>query len=451
MNLWAKIFGRQPLALPPPAAFDPQEIRDLTPLQDLTADFFGRPSSREDAAMRQNAVWDCVTLLGDSVAQVPRHVFRRLEDGQRLRLRNHPVARVLRNPNPNMSSFTYWRTTTMHLVGWGNAFSVITRDAAGSVVRLDPIHPARVDIEELSDGSFRYVVNPEASLLTGRVAVRSPVPRPELAVIRVSSEDMLHIVDKTFDGRIGVSPLRLHALSIQSAQNQEDYSAAYYKNAPRMSGFVETDRALGVPETKLLRDRFKELFSRGAVHEASIAILTNGLKFNPLTTVNPADADYVNSRKLSTAEIAAIFRVPTTFLNQLDAATYDNVLNLSLGFVRFTLTPYFRNIEEELGRKLIRARDRSEIFVEHQAAALLRSTVKERYEAYRIALAAGFLTGNEVRSLENLPPLEGLDEPRVPLNTAPASEANTPGEDEPDEDEDEPDETIRMSLLRGLP
>lgn len=406
-----------------------------------------RPGSVEEKSFEQGAVWDVITLLGDSVAQVPRHVFRRNDDNVRTRLRNHPVARVLRQPNEQMTEFTYWRTMTMLLCGWGNAYSVIHRDGAGSVESLELIHPQRVDIEELSDGSLRYKVNPVTTVMGTTVAVRTDTPRPEIPVRVISDREMFHVVGNSFDGKIGVSPLRLHALSIESAGNQEKYAAFYYANAPRMSGVLETDKALGIPETKALRERFHELFSRGAAQEASVAVLTNGLKFNALTTVNPADADYVNSRKLSTAEIAAIYRVPTTFLNQLDAATYDNVLNLSLGFVRYTLTPYFKNIEDELERKLIRPRDQGDIFVEHQASALLRSTAKERFDAYRIALAAGFLTGNEVRALENLGPLDGLDEARVPLNMAPATEADLPDED----NDPAPDETIRMSLLRGMP
>ena len=455
MSPWVWIAGLfSPRAQPAPPQvlapyitpnYPPSELRGLIKLQDIQAgQLFGPGGSAEDRGLQQGAVWNSITLLGDSVGQVPRHVFRRDSEGIRVRLRNHPVSRVVRHPSPNMSGFTFWRSITMHVAGWGNGYAIIHRDGAGSVSELELIHPARVDIDELSDGSLRYRVQPVQTLGSRQVAVEQPERPPRI----IAAADMLHILDKSFDGKIGVSAIRVHAITVGAAAAQEEYAAQFFGKAPRISGVLETDKALGVPETKSLRERFKSLFSRGGEHEGSVAVLTNGLKFKELTTVSPVDADYVNGRKLSTAEIAALFRVPTTFLNQLDAATYNNVANLSLGFVRFTLTPLMVNIEDELNRKVVRERDRDSVFVEHQAAALLRSTVKERFEAYQIALSAGFVTGNEVRALENLAPLDGLDDARVPLNMAPATEADEPAP--PPESEEEEEEEIRLSYLRPL-
>lgn len=402
----------------------------------------GEQNLTESRALRQAAVWACVTLVGDTAAQVPLKVFRRdSETNARTPLRNTPTAHVLRDPDPRRyTEFQFRRTLAMHVAGWGNGYAIIHRGGAGAVQTLELVHPGQVDIDELSDGAFRYRVHGARSTGPG---VSVSVQGPGQPVRVIEQEDMLHVPGYAFDARVGLSVIRAHAVAIDSSEAQAEYVNTFYREAPRMSGVLETEKALKETEIGDLRERFTQFFRRGGSQEGRAAVLTNGLKFVALTPVNPADADYVNSRKLSTAEIASIFRVPTTFLNQLDAATYDNVNGLSVGFVRYTMTPVFRNLEAEYLRKLVRARDQGSIVIEHIAAGLLRSTIDERFSAYQSALSAGWMTGNEVRALENLAPLEGLDEPRVPLNSEPASGAG-------DQTEDEPEVVPRFSVLQGV-
>ena len=84
--------------------------------------------------------------------------------------------------------------------------------------------------------------------------------------------------------------------------------------------------------------------------------------------------------------------------------TYSNVEQDWLGFVRFTLTKYLRKIEEALTTFTPRGQT-----VRFQISALLRSDTLTRYQAHQIALNAGFMTLNEIRAIESLPPLENQE------------------------------------------
>jgi HK97 family phage portal protein len=113
--------------------------------------------------------------------------------------------------------------------------------------------------------------------------------------------------------------------------------------------------------------------------------------------------------KFNRSEIAGIFRVPAHLINDLEKATFSNIDQLSLEFVMFTLTPWLSRIEQAMNWRLFLPHERGEYFVEFVTDGLLRGDVKSRYEAYRTAINSGLKSINEVRSLENLPPIENGD------------------------------------------
>ena len=123
--------------------------------------------------------------------------------------------------------------------------------------------------------------------------------------------------------------------------------------------------------------------------------------------LNPRDAQFIESRNFNTLEIARLFGIPATLMltaTEGSSMTYSNVEQDWLGFVRFTLTKYLRKIEEALTTFTPRGQA-----VRFQISALLRSDTLSRYQAHQIALTAGFMTLNEIRAIESLPPLENQD------------------------------------------
>ena len=135
-------------------------------------------------------------------------------------------------------------------------------------------------------------------------------------------------------------------------------------------------------------------------------------------TIAPEDAQFLETRKLTRSEIASIFNVPAHMINDLEKATFSNISEQAIQFVRHTIMPWIKNWEEEINRRVFtRAERMAGYYVKFNLAGLLRGTPKERAEFYRIAIQDGWMSRNEVRVLEDLNQLEGLDSMLLNVNT----------------------------------
>nr|WP_268967734.1 phage portal protein [Zooshikella ganghwensis] len=141
------------------------------------------------------------------------------------------------------------------------------------------------------------------------------------------------------------------------------------------------------------------------------AVITGGGEFKE-TTLSPQDSQIIQTRKFQVCDIARIFGVPPHLVGETEKSTSwgTGIEQQSIGFVQYTLRPHLTRIEQEVNRKLFRS---DSFFAEFNVNGLLRGDIKGRNEAYRIALGGnqepGWMTVNEVRKLDNLPPIEGGD------------------------------------------
>ena len=88
------------------------------------------------------------------------------------------------------------------------------------------------------------------------------------------------------------------------------------------------------------------------------------------------------------------------------------------------------NLEQQFTAKLVSSLERTQQFVEHVTDGFLRADVEKRGSFYVQAISNGWMTINEVRERENLPPLDGDDVARVPMNTEALEAAPSADEDD---------------------
>jgi len=132
-----------------------------------------------------------------------------------------------------------------------------------------------------------------------------------------------------------------------------------------------------------------------------VAILEGGMEWQAIG-ITPQDSQMIESQKFSVVEIARIFRVPLNLLQDLDRATYNNIVELNRAFLTHSLRPWLTRIEQAMEKSLLTEQEKRVYNIEHLTADLLRADHKERYESYEIARRAGFLSVNEIRKFENL-------------------------------------------------
>lgn len=332
-----------------------------------------------------SAVFGCVQSLSESTACLPLHVYERSDDGQRKRADDHPLARVLRAPNASQTGLAFRETMTAAVLLYGNAYAKIEWAGDGSVRSLTPIHSRNVTVLRLPSG--RHVF--DATDDDGKVE-------------RLLQEDVFHLRDRCEPGSIvGKSRIAIARDTLGLSLSLREHGAAVFKHGARPSGVLESERQIQEGQQQELRavlNRFEGSYNAGRV-----MMLTDGLKFKPLS-MNLEDAQWIAAQQFGVEEVCRIYRVPPTMVGDLRHGNYSNTVELGSQFVRYSLQRWLSMWEAEISRTLLGPIARRRYYAEHSAEGLLRGNPEARADFYQKAIAAGWMTVNEVRALENMPP-----------------------------------------------
>ncbi|MCH9839288.1 phage portal protein, partial [bacterium] len=182
---------------------------------------------------------------------------------------------------------------------------------------------------------------------------------------------------------------------------------------------------------KRLSSSFQQAYS-GSDGWHGVAVLEEGMTWQAVGMTN-SDAEFLATRQFQVNDIARWFRVPPHMIADLSKATFSNIEQQSIEFVTYTLSPWIRRFESMLENTLLTHDDES---IRIETDALLRGTTETRFKAYGQAIKDGWMTRNEVRSIESLNPIDGLDQPLRPLNMAEEGEIEGEDDDEPTPDDD---------------
>lgn len=350
-----------------------------------------------DKAIHLSAVWACVRLLSESVSTLPLKVYERQQDGSRKPATNHPAYQVLcRRPNSEMTPSRFMLMLVASICLRGNAF-VEKKMIGNKLVSLVPLLPQNMVVKRLDSGSLEYTYTEAA---TKRV---------------IPVKNIMHIRGFGLDGICGMMPMMAGRDVIGSAMAVEESAAKIFENGLQSSGFLSADQALAEDQRERLRG-YMQAFT-GSRNAGKIMVLEGGLKYQNVT-MNPEAAQMLESRAFSIEEICRWFRVPPFMVGHADkqSSWASSVEGMNLQFLTNTLRPLLVNIEQEISRCLL---DDDELFAEFSVEGLLRADSAGRSAYYTTALQNGWMSRNDVRRLENLPPIEGGELYTVQLNLTP--------------------------------
>lgn len=356
-----------------------------------------------DGAMTASTVFACVRVLAEDVAKLPLILYRRLPGGGKERASDHRVAKLLTAPNGWQTGFEFREMLQGHLALRGNAFAYITR-ANGEPRELLPIHPDRVSVSQGKDWAVSYTVR-DAS---GR---EEPV-RPE---------NLLHLRGLSSDGLTGLSVVSLARESIGLSLATEEHGARLFSNGAKPGGVLSHPQKLSDPAAKRLKESWNAVHGGGAnAHQT--AVLEEGMTWTQVGMTSE-DSQFLQTRKFQAEEIARWYRMPPHKVGILERSTHSNIEHQAIEYVTDTLLPWLRRWEQAVSRALLSPVERDEYFAEFLVDGLLRGDLKSRYDSYAIARTNGWLSANEIRSLENMNPIpDGGDDYLVPLNMTPAGQ-----------------------------
>lgn len=358
-----------------------------------------------DSAMRLAAVYSCVYVLASSWAQLPLSVLRKTATGIEAGT-DHAAHYLLHDaPNDWQTSYKWRETKQAHVTTRGNGFSELVRNRRGELLALELCDPVKTELVKLSSGRRVYQVRDE----DGK-------PRA------IQPEDMLHIRALGSDGRMGISPIRQHAETIGLGLAALRYGKAFFEGGGRATGIATVKGGLDKGGWDQLKKVWTAATSALRSSENKTLLLPADLEYKALT-IAPEDAQFLDTRKMTRTEIAGIFNIPPHLVGDLEKATFSNISEQAIQFVRHTMMPWVVNWEQELNRRLFTpAERRAGYYVKANLAGLLRGTPKERAEFYHAAITDGWMDRNEVRALEDLNPRAGLSEMLVSVNAQPAAQ-----------------------------
>ncbi|MBQ3268351.1 MAG: phage portal protein [Clostridia bacterium] len=356
--------------------------------------FFGSTDSgkvvNERSAMQLTAVYACVRILAEAIAQMPLHFYQYNSTGGKEKALDHPLYIILHDePNPEMSAFNFRETLMTHLLLWGNAYAQIIRDGRGEVVALYPLMPDRMTVDRDSHGNLYYEYTKAESDANTMKKGASIVLMPE---------DIFHIPGLGYDGLVGYSPIAMAKQSIGMGLACDEYGASFFKNGAQPGGVLEHPGVVKDPQR--IRDSWNAIYN-GAGNAHKIAVIEEGMHYTPIT-ISPEQAQFLQTRKFQIDEIARIFRVPPHMVGDLEKSSFSNIEQQSLEFVKYTLSPWISRWEQAIHRQLLRPEEKRDYFAKFNVEGLLRGDYQSRMNGYAVARQNGWMSANDIRSLEDL-------------------------------------------------
>jgi len=348
-----------------------------------------------ETALRSTVVLACIRVLSTSVAGLPFHLYRRLAGGGKEIAREHPLYRLLHTqPNSWQTSFEWREQMMLHLLSHGFALDekVYT---GGAISEIVPLHPSRVKTEQLENNRLRY---------TYREASGSSTVYTQDAVMSVRG--------MSDDGVNGMSTIELARDAIGLARACEIHGATFFGNGARPGVILSTDQMLSPEAAENTRNQW-ERAHRGADRSNRTAVLQGGLKVSELGG-NNQESQFLEARRFQVEEVCRLFGVPPHLVGDLTRSSFSNIEQQSLDFLTNGLMPYLRRIESSIARDLLEGDD--EYFAEFDTRGVLRADAAGRSSYYNTMWNLGVLSVNEIRSLENLNPVESGDVRFVQLN-----------------------------------
>lgn len=343
-----------------------------------------------DTALTFTGAFAAISIKAENMASLPKYVFESTSKGKRL-LDKHPVYKLLHyKPNTYQTDFVFWEFMEASVAGWGNAYAIIETDRNGYPSALHPVHPGSMIVKMEGFNLLYTVVD---GLFKGNY----------------TAAEVLHIKLFTKDGIMGIDPISYHAQAIGIGLAGQQFASEYFTKKGALRGVIETDGEISDEAYRKIADRVSAAGDHGT------PILEYGLKYKSIG-ISPDAAQSIQTRLFSIQDAARIWKVPVSLLAEHTHSTFTNTEQQDIQFVKYGLRPECKRFECELETKLFPEADHDRISVKFDLKGLLRGDLQTQSDWYHKAILDGWMSRNEVRELENLDRVEGLDEYLVPTN-----------------------------------
>ena len=351
------------------------------------------PPVNTQTAMTLSAVWASIRLLAGVGSTLPLDVHRSGSSNVSSIMAT-PSLFVQPDPHLSLSSWLYALWTS--LLTAGNAYGIVTAsNGTGYPTSLELLDPSTVTWRSHSD-EWEVTVN-------------------EKPMRRWPDGPLWHVPLFVYPGKpYGLSPIQNAKLSIGAGLSAERFGAQFFDSGGNPNALIYSEQELSAEQAQGI----KRAFTRATTNNREPAVLGAGLKYERIQ-IAPDESQFLETGRFTVEQVARMYGIPPELIGGTSSGssvTYANREQRAADWLTFGLMPYLVAIEEALS-SLLPPRQR----VRFNVDGLLRADTASRYAAHSVGIASGFLTVDEAREVEDLPPLGGDPQPQSP----PAPDAGT--------------------------
>ena len=359
------------------------------------------PSGAVSISNAQQISWvfSCVNIKANSLAIIPLELYKKSKNGKEKDL-NNPLYEILKNePNPNLTAFEWKKMISQDLDLRGNHYCQIIKNGLGQIISL---YPLRADLMQVVFDTNKNKIYKYSGVL-------------------IPNSRVLHFMDiPDSEGLVGLSRISQNKTALEFAKNSSSHGNKLFKNGIATSGAFSHPTEMSNEAFLRLKEELEEKYT-GLENSGKPLLLEGGLTYTPLSITN-SDSQWLESRKFNREEIATIFGVPSSMLNDTANTAYNNLEQKYLEFQTNSVLPMCTLIEQKSKQKLISAKDKKLKSIKFKFNTLLRVDAKSRSEFYRTLSNIAVLNPNEIRAYEGLNPYVGGDNYFMQLNNATVDE-----------------------------
>ena len=367
-----------------PGTVEPEQRKEEESVFGLALNYNGWSTYKTSQSLALSAVYRCVEVITNGVASLPVKLYRTDERGFKYEMNNNLSFILSKKPTGKINAFTFYKLIVKDILLQGNAYALILREK-GEIVGLQYVQAGLVSPIDKID-RIEYLV-------TGIKGV-------------VRQEDILHFMNYTDNGVFGISVLTHARRTLGIADYGENASENFYKSGGCTTGFLKFDGPSSGKQREEILSAWNQATGGVRNQPNGIPVLPANVNYTQLS-VNPADAQLLESREFSVVEICRFFGVSPTKCFDLTHASYNNSEMAELAFLNDTLRPLLTKIEMEMETKLFKPEDKYDI--KFDVSELLRTDKKSQAEYFTKLFNLGVLSPNDIRKELDMEEIEGGD------------------------------------------
>lgn len=334
-----------------------------------------------ETALGVPAIWAAVNFMSGTLAGLPLHVYRKRGDTREKV--SGGLASILHDAvNDEMSSFEWRKGMFDNVFTGGRSFTFIERNDSGKIMNLWPLDPGGVTVRKKGWERF-YTYSDDGRTLQYTAAEIIDIP------FMLKSDGVNHR-----------GPLAANKNAIGLAIAATEFGSKFFQNGG-VPPFAVTGNFQSGKSMNRAADDLAEATRRAAKEQRQALVMPAGLDIKSIGT-DAEKSQLVELKRFCIEEIARIYSLPPTFLQDLTHGTFSNTEQQDLHFVKHTLKRWVEQVEQELNLKLF-GRSNNRQYVEFSMDGLLRGDFKTRMEGYSLGIQNGILMPNEARRRENMP------------------------------------------------